>query len=108
MNKIKTLVTLITLIFSSQLMAFDSNRLCERFKSCMLEGMNAEEMPADIKQMMQPMVDNICAVMNEKFKKIKNKAEQDLEACFNAMSVASCDVLMNNTDQINECAFLNK
>ena len=66
--------------------------LCEKVKSCALEQMGQQEITPEIRQMMQPMLDNMCSQMAVEIEEVASghAMYKPALACMQSMAAISC------------------
>jgi len=67
--------------------------LCEKVKSCALAQMDSQEITPEVRQMMQPMLDNMCTSMLASVPEVaKDHAMYEpAVACMNSLDALSCE-----------------
>ena len=103
------LITSFTLLsFNASAAEINTTKLCKKMQHCMIKQMQSESLPEGMEEMIKPMLDNLCASIEDQFHGLSSGIRSDIGACINAMESASCDVLMNKPDQIKECEQLHQ
>lgn len=66
--------------------------LCEKVKSCALEQMGQQEITPEVRQMMQPMLDNMCSQMAVEVEEVASghALYKPALACMKSMAALSC------------------
>lgn len=74
--------------------------LCEKVKSCAMEQIAEEDLTPEMRQMMQPMLDNMCASMQSNFGEVPTGHDlyRPAIACMQSMEKLSCEQ-MQTIDQ---------
>lgn len=74
--------------------------LCEKLKSCAVAEMEGQELTPDTRQMMQPMLDNLCTQVLGEISKVPaaHPLYTPAVACMQSMHALSCE-RMRNPDQ---------
>jgi hypothetical protein len=69
--------------------------LCDTVRSCALEQMAQEDLTPEAREMMRPMLDNMCATMRSQVKEVPvgNGLYQPAVACLRSMESFSCQQL---------------
>ncbi len=67
--------------------------LCEKVKSCALAQMGEQEITPEVRQMMQPMLDNMCSNMLVNLPEVAkdHTMYKPALACMNSMAALSCE-----------------
>lgn len=83
-----------------------ANDLCEKVKSCSLAELNQQDLTPEMKAMLEPMLQNMCAAMREGIREVP--VEHDLYdpavACMRSMAGLSCTEFNNgSTVETPEC-----
>lgn len=83
-----------------------ATELCEKVKSCALAQIKEQELTPEMKQMMQPMLDNMCATMQSRVGEVDtgHTLHDPALACMRSMEKLSCQQMMNPEQvQTSEC-----
>ncbi len=82
-----------------------SMQLCEKVKTCTLESMNVEEVTPEIRDMVMPMVENMCASMRRNYQEVPtgHALYKPALACMRSLSALSCEEIGRNRTQTDEC-----
>jgi hypothetical protein len=103
---IVTLLTLPALPTLAEEFSDVALQLCEKVKSCAIAQMNQEEMTPEMRQMVQPMLDNMCVSVQSGVEEVpKDHAlyPQGL-ACMRSLAQLSCEQIMEMEDSTTaEC-----
>lgn len=87
-----------------------SLQLCEKVKACAVERMNQEEMTPEVRQMMQPALDNMCVKLQQGMGAAPSghPAYAPAVTCMRSMMSLSCEQLMAGDSKTAECAAYEK
>jgi hypothetical protein len=83
-----------------------SRALCDNVKSCALEQMASQELTPEMRQMMEPMLANMCTQMNSKIKEVPTDhgLYKPALACIRSMQSLTCEQMQNGMEtQTPEC-----
>jgi len=71
--------------------------LCEHVRACAMAQVKEEDMTPEMRQMMEPMLDNMCANMQSKVQEVPMNHElyQPAVACMRSMTEVSCADFQN-------------
>jgi len=71
--------------------------LCEKVKACALAQMNEEDLTPETRQMMQPMLDNMCANIRDQISQVPTAHPHYAPAlaCMQSMEALGCDDMMS-------------
>lgn len=101
MNPARLLVSLV-LIHLSAHAAADELRdavqgLCDSVRSCALEQIVKEELTPEMRDMMEPMLDNMCATMKENVQEVApgHPLYDPAVACMRSLQSLTCDEMQN-------------
>ena len=75
--------------------------LCEKVKSCAMQEIAEQDLTPEMRQMMQPMLDNMCTTMQQGIGEIPTGHElyKPAVACMRSMEQLSCEQMQNQSDQ---------
>lgn len=75
-----------------------SQELCEKVKACALAQMSEEDLTPETRQMMQPMLDNLCANIRDQISQVPagHPHYAPALACMRSMEALSCDDMANS------------
>lgn len=115
MNPARLLVSLV-LIHLSVHVAADELRdavqgLCDSVRSCALEQIVKEELTPEMRDMMEPMLDNMCATMKENVQEVApgHPLYDPAVACIRSLESLTCDEMQNpGRDSTPECEIYEK
>jgi hypothetical protein len=67
--------------------------MCEKVKACSLAQIQASDMTPEMREMMEPMLENMCATMRAGIQEVPNghPLYQPAVACMRSMAQLSCD-----------------
>jgi len=89
-----------------------SLQFCEKMKLCALQGLDGQELSADMKTMVTSSMDAICDEMVKEFNDEEFKGDEELHqqasACLDSLSSLSCTALMNDEVDTPACQTLEK
>lgn len=80
--------------------------LCEKVRSCAMAQVAEEDMTPELRQMMEPMLDNMCANMQSKVQEVNtgHPLYQPSIACMRSMAALSCEEMQDQAGmQTSEC-----
>jgi len=84
--------------------------LCEKVKACAMQEIKQEDLTPQMREMMQPMLDNMCANMQARVKSVPSGDQlyEPAVSCMRSMEALSCEAMQ--TDQANtpECQAYEK
>ena len=85
-----------------------SRALCDNVKSCALEQMASQELTPEMRQMMEPMLANMCTQMNSEIEEVPtgDGLYKPALACIRSMQSLTCEQLQDGTGmqtQTPEC-----
>lgn len=97
-NRSRLLPVLFIGLLSSVVVKADSlesaaNDLCEKVKSCSLAEMSQQELTPEMKAMLEPMLENMCAAMRQGIQEVPVEHElyDSAVACMRSMASLSCN-----------------
>jgi hypothetical protein len=84
--------------------------LCEKVKSCAMAQMAEEDLTPEMRQMMQPMLDNMCAKMQGKVEAVPagHAMHAPAVACMRSMEALSCEAMQGEQVRTPECEAYQK
>lgn len=85
--------------------------LCEKVKACSMAQINEEDLTPELRQMMEPMLENMCANMQSRVQAVpQGHALYDpAVACMDSMSTLSCEQMMDSEQALTpECSEYEK
>lgn len=87
-----------TLPAHSDDLATAAMQLCEKVKSCALAQVAEEDLTPEIRQMMQPMLDNMCADMRSSMGEVPagHPLYQPALACMRSMENLTCEMMQDS------------
>jgi hypothetical protein len=102
----KSINLLISLGFAAGLASFPAHSdsmtdaalgLCEKVKSCAMAQIDEQDLTPEIRQMMQPMLDGMCANMQSSVGEFSpgHPLYVPAEACMRSMETLSCDMIQD-------------
>ena len=79
--------------------------LCEKVKACAMAEIAEEDLTDDMRQMMQPMLDNMCANMQTKVQEVPrgHGLYQPAVACLRSMQALSCEEMQTSQANTPAC-----
>lgn len=80
--------------------------LCEKVKSCAMQQIATEELTPEVRQMMQPMLENMCSDMQASIGEVPtgHPLYQPAIACMRSMEQLSCERMQDSSGmQTPEC-----
>ena len=83
-----------------------SRGLCDNVKTCALEQMAAQELTPEMREMMEPMLANMCTQMNSQIKDVPTDhgLYKPAVACIRSMQSLTCEQMQNGMQtQTPEC-----
>lgn len=83
-----------------------ANDLCEKVKSCSLAELNQQDLTPEMKAMMEPMLENMCAAMRQGIQEVPVEHElyASAVACMRSMANLSCaDFQDESKVETSEC-----
>ena len=85
--------------------------LCEKVKSCAMAQIEEEDLTPELRQMMQPMLENMCANMEDKVEAVPagHPLYAPAIACMRSMEALSCEAMQDPGHmETPECAAYEK
>lgn len=84
--------------------------LCEKVKACAMAEMKKEELTAEMRQMMQPMLDSMCANMQARVKSVPSgdALYEPAVACMRSMEALSCKEMQSDKANTPACQTYEK
>ncbi len=85
--------------------------LCEKVRSCAMAQVAEEDLTPELRQMMDPMLDNMCANMQSKVQEVAtgHPLYQPSIACMRSMEALSCEEMQDPASmQTSECETYEK
>ena len=84
---------LVTMGARADSLADAANDLCEHVKACSMAQIAEEDMTPEMRQMMEPMLENMCAAMRSNIREVPEGHElhDPAVACMRSMAQLSCD-----------------
>ncbi|NOR40797.1 MAG: hypothetical protein GQ537_06290 [Gammaproteobacteria bacterium] len=84
--------------------------LCEKVKSCAMAQIAKEDLTPEMRQMMQPMLDNMCANMQGKVEAVPSGHAMyaPAVACMRSMEALSCEAMQGEQVRTPECKTYEK
>lgn len=85
--------------------------LCEKVRSCAMSQVAEEDLTPELRQMMEPMLDNMCANMQSKVQEVAtgHPLYQPSIACMRSMEALSCEDMQDPARmQTPECEAYEK
>ncbi len=81
-----------------------ANDLCEKVKSCAMAQMSTQELTPEMKQMMEPMLKNMCVQMRENFVSAPtgHPVYKPAVACMRSVEQLNCNELQSKLDMKTE------
>lgn len=72
--------------------------LCEKVKACSMAQINEEDLTPELRQMMEPMLENMCSNMQARVQEFPAGHElyQPSVACMRSMEALSCEAMMDS------------
>ena len=85
---------------SAEPMADASQALCEKVKACSLAEINEADMTPEMREMMEPMLENMCANMRAGVEEVPadHSLYKPALACMEAMAAMSCEDMRSMGD----------
>lgn len=83
-----------------------SRALCDNVKSCALEQMAEQELTPEMREMLEPMLANMCTQMNSKIKEVPTDhgLYKPAVACIRSMQSLTCEQIQDGMqEQTPEC-----
>ena len=80
--------------------------LCEKVQSCVMAQINQEDLTPELRQMMEPMVNNMCSQMQTRVQDVQNShpLHKPAVACMRSMEALSCEDMRDTSRlQTPEC-----
>ena len=80
-------------------MAGSALRLCEKVKGCALEQIAQEDFTPEMRQMMEPMLDNMCVQVQSQITQVPtgHSLYDPALACMQSMEALSCEALRDGS-----------
>lgn len=111
MNKpLKVIAAILAVALAGPLAADElteaSRGLCDNVKTCALEQMATQELTPEMREMMEPMLANMCTQMNSKIKEVPTDhgLYKPAVACIRSMQSLTCEQMQNGMQtQTPEC-----
>lgn len=97
MNSRTLLPAALVFLFAGSAVADDltdaAQGLCDSVKSCALEQMAEQDLTPEMREMMAPMLDNMCATMRSKIQQVPTGHElyQPAVGCLRSMESLTCE-----------------
>jgi hypothetical protein len=87
----------VTLPAHSDDMTTAAMKLCEKVKSCAMTQVPEEDLTPELRQMMEPMLDNMCADMRNTMGEVPvgHPLHQPALACLRSMEDLSCEMMQD-------------
>jgi len=84
--------------------------LCEKVKSCAMAQIAKEDLTPEVRQMMQPMLDNMCANMKSRVEAVPSghPMYQSAVACMRSMEALSCEQMQSEQANTAACQAYEK
>lgn len=115
MNPARLLVLPLFIALSAHIAADDLRDavqgLCDSVRSCALEQIVKEELTPEMRDMMEPMLDNMCATMKENVQEVApgHPLYEPAVACIRSLESLTCDEMQNpERDSTPECEIYEK
>jgi hypothetical protein len=117
MLKLKQKICVLVLSSAAVLPAFAEDmtsaamELCEKVKSCAMEQIATEDLTPELREMMQPMLDNMCANMQSKVEEVSagDPLYAPALACMRSMQSLTCQMMQDpKLVQTSECQAYEK
>jgi hypothetical protein len=82
-----------------------AQNLCEKAKSCAMAQVAEEDLTPELRQMMQPMWDSMCANMQSKVGKVPpgHPLSSSALACMRSMQKLTCEGMLGQQESTPEC-----
>jgi hypothetical protein len=83
-----------------------ANDLCEKVKACSLAELNEQDLTPEMKAMMEPMLENMCAAMRQGIQEVpvEHQMYAPAVACMRSMASLSCaDFQDDSKVETREC-----
>lgn len=95
------LVSLVPTAHADEL-ADAAQALCEKVKSCAMAQMDGQEITPETRQMMQPMLDSMCAQVRGKIGEVPtgHPLYQPAVACMQSMNSLTCESMQEAGDMV--------
>lgn len=76
--------------------------LCEKVKACSMAQINEEDLTPELRQMMEPMLENMCANMQAGVQEVPSGHElyQPAVDCMRSMAALSCEAMMDSEQMV--------
>ena len=74
-----------------------SNALCEKVKACSMAQVDEADLTPEVRQMMEPMLENMCAAMKSNIREVPEGHElhDPAVACMRSMAELSCEQMQS-------------
>lgn len=84
--------------------------MCEKVKSCAMAQIAQEEITPEMRQMMQPMLDSMCANMKDKVQEVPlgHDLYEPAVACMRSMEALSCEQMQSEQADTPACQAYEK
>jgi hypothetical protein len=85
--------------------------LCEKVKSCAVAQMEGQELTPETRQMMQPMLDNMCSQVRSRVSEVPSTHAlyQPAVACMQSMGSLTCEAMQSADEMVTPaCAEYEK
>lgn len=84
--------------------------LCEKVKACSMAEIEEEDLTPEMRQMMQPMLDNMCANMNARVQDVPtgHALYEPAVACMRSMAALSCEQMQSQQVNTPACQAYEK
>ena len=88
-----SLMLLMPMTVGAQEIVEAATGLCEKVRSCAMAQIAEEDLTPELRQMMEPMLDNMCANMQSKVQEVAvgNDLYQPAVDCMQSMQALSCE-----------------
>ncbi|MEP1471898.1 MAG: hypothetical protein ABJK20_10200 [Halieaceae bacterium] len=72
--------------------------LCEKVKACSMAQIDQEDLTPELRQMMEPMLENMCTNMQARVQEVPvgHELYQPSVACMRSMEALSCEAMMDS------------
>ena len=87
------LTLLMPMLVSAQEIVEAASGLCEKVRTCAMAQIDKEDLTPELRQMMEPMLDNMCANMQSKVQEVAvgDDLYQPAVDCMQSMQALSCE-----------------
>jgi len=87
------LTLLMPITLGAQEIVEAASGLCEKVRTCAMAQIDKEDLTPELRQMMEPMLDSMCANMQSKVQEVKvgNALHQPAVDCMRSMQALSCE-----------------